>query len=58
MNLNVSAIIATERHAQLIREAAAWRRGREAKHASDAERLHTTPVVYCARAAAGVRSMA
>jgi hypothetical protein len=60
MSLEVSALIANERHAALIREAAWWRRRREARHADQAERVHHPAVgsVYCLRAASGVRSPA
>ena len=60
MSLEVSALIATERHAALIREAAWWRRRREARRADPAERVHPAAVasVYCRRAASGVRSPA
>lgn len=60
MSLEVSALIANERHTELIRQAASWRRRREARRADPAERLHHIPAapVYCRRAASGVRSPA
>lgn len=52
MSLYISAQIASEHHAQLIREAARWRRRREAQRAVAAEVDHAVvPSVYCRRAA-------
>jgi hypothetical protein len=54
MSLYASAQIATERHAQLIREATNWRRRRAARHAGGSDVVHRAPAaaVYCHRAAA------
>jgi len=46
--------VAARRHSELINEAAAWRRGREAKRAAEARRARPRldATLYCRRAAA------
>lgn len=54
MSLYISAQIASEHHTDLIREAARWRRRREARRSLAAAQFDhaAVGVVYCRRAAA------
>jgi hypothetical protein len=57
MSLYISAQIATERHADLIRAAAGWRRRREARKADQSQRVHVVQAVQAARAVQAVQAV-